>query len=167
MIWHLVGVLVMGLCLGGMAFFVRKATRNRLAKWWIPASAAAGMLGYLAYYDYDWYAFKRSQLPEGTVVIHEERGRSLLKPWSYLHPAVNSFVALDGKHSTRLQDRQRLVEYFEYHFHKDPLERLETQAYVLNCETQERVAFDDKSGRPTGPVENVSIESAIFRSACR
>ena len=39
------------------------------------------------------------------------------------------------------------MEYFEYHFHKDPLERLETQAYVLNCETQERVAFDAKSGR--------------------
>lgn len=167
MVWHLFGVLILGVCLGGAAFFLRKLTRNRLPKWLIPASAAVGMLGYLAYYDYDWYGFKLSQLPTGTVVVEEGRERSLFKPWSYIHPAVNSFVVVDGKYTTRLQDRQRLVEYFEYAFRKDPVERLESRSYVLNCESRERVAFDGRQGRLLGAVEKVSEGDAIFRNACR
>ena len=51
MTWHLLAVFIIGLCLGGMSFFLRKVSRNRLPSWIIPVSAGVGMLGYLAYYD--------------------------------------------------------------------------------------------------------------------
>ncbi len=167
MIWNLLAVLVTGLTLGALAFALRKMTGNRLPKWLIPACAAAGMLGYLAYYDYSWYEFKLGQLPEGSVVIAQGRDTSLLKPWSFVHPAVDSFVVFDGKHTALKQDQQWLVEYFEYVFHKDPIERLETRAFVLNCGTRERVAFDRDTRQARGPLETISRDSPVYRSACR
>lgn len=167
MVWNLVAVLVMGVGLGGLAFAARKFTGNKLPKWLIPACAAAGMLGYLAYYDYGWYEFKLSQLPQDTIVIAEKRQTSLLKPWSYLYAPVNSFVVLDGKHKDIKQDQQWLVEYLEYSFDKDPIERLQTQAFVLNCSTLERVPFDQKKRTLAGKVEKITQHDPIYKIACR
>ena len=110
MIWHLFAVLIMAVCMGGAAFGLRRLTRGKVPKWMIPVAAAAGMMGYLAYYDYSWYAFKLSQLPPGTTVIAEKRDQSFLKPWRYAYPAVSAFTILDGKFSSKLQDHQVLVD---------------------------------------------------------
>ncbi|MDO5693860.1 MAG: hypothetical protein Q4G70_15510 [Pseudomonadota bacterium] len=166
MAWHLFAVLIMAVCGGGLAFGLRKLTRGRVPKWLIPASAAACMLGYLAYYDYDWYGFKRSQLPEGSSVIRESRQSSFFRPWSYLRPSVSAFTILDGKFAAKVQDGQRLIEYFEYTFRKDPIEGLDTQAFVLNCHTGERVPFDPASGKVTGATEAVAMSELIYRQAC-
>lgn len=167
MAWHLFAVLIMAVCMGGMAFGLIKLSRNRLPKWLIPAFAATGMLGYLAYYDYDWYGFKRSQLPEGSTVIRENREASFFRPWSYLYPSVSSFTMLDGKYSVNEQDGQRLVEYFEYTFRKDPIEGLDTQAFVLNCRTLERVPFDRQKGQVSGAVQELTTQDHIYQQACR
>ena len=167
MIWHLFAVLIMAVCMGGLAFALVKVSRNRLPKWLIPASAAAGMLGYLAYYDYTWYDFKRSQLPAGATVIQEKRETSFFRPWSYLFPSVSSFTILDGKFSARTQDGQREVEYFEYTFRKDPIEGLDTRAFVLNCQALERVPFDRAKGQVSGAVEKISQQDPAYQSSCR
>ncbi|MBK6868232.1 MAG: hypothetical protein IPG98_10015 [Burkholderiales bacterium] len=160
-------MLIMAVCLGGAAFGLRKLTRGKVPKWLIPASAAAGMFGYLAYYDYSWHAFKLSQLPAGTTVIAEKRETSFLKPWRYVYPAVSAFTILDGKFSSRLQDHQVLVEYIEYTFRADPIEGLDTQAFVLNCNTLERVPFDPGKHQISGAVEKIEAHDAIYRKACR
>ncbi len=167
MIWHLFAVLIMAVCMGGAAFGLRRLTRGKVPKWMIPVAAAAGMMGYLAYYDYSWYAFKLSQLPPGTTVIAEKRDQSFLKPWRYAYPAVSAFTILDGKFSSQLQDHQVLVEYIEYTFRVDPIEGLDTQAFVLNCKTMERVPIDPKGHRAAGAVEQISAQDAIYRQACR
>lgn len=166
MIWHLFAVLIMAICMGGLAFFLVKLSRNRLPKWLIPVFASIGMMGYLAYYDYGWYEFKRSQLPEGSVVIQEQRQTSFLKPWRYAFPAVSSFTVVEGKYSVSEQNRQRLVEYLEYTFRSDPIEGLDTRRFVLNCNTLERVAFDREKGQISGPVEKITEAHPVYRQAC-
>lgn len=166
MIWHLLAVFIMGLCMGALAFGLRKLTRNKVPKWWIPVFAAAGMMGYLAYYDYNWYEFKLSQLPEGSTVIQEHRKTSFFRPWSYAYPSVSAFTVLDGKFSVQQQDQLRLVEYFEYTFRQDPVEGLDTQAFVLNCQTLERVAFDRQRGKVSNAVEKASTQDRIYQKAC-
>lgn len=166
MIWHLIAVFIMAVCGGGLAFALIKLSRNRLPKWLIPGFAAAGMLGYLAYYDYGWYDFKRGQLPESAVVLREQRNATFFKPWSYVYPAVSNFVVFDGKFFAREQDHQRLVEYLEYRFRQNPIEGLDTQAFVLNCDTLERVPFDQKH-KVSGAVEKIDRDDAVFRKACR
>ena len=167
MIWHLLAVFIMAICGGGLAFGLRKLSRNRLPKWLIPAFAAAGMFGYLAYYDYAWDDFKRSQLPDGTTVISEQRAPSFFRPWSYVFPSVSAFTILDGKFSERTQDQQRLVEYFEYTFRQDPIEGLDTRGVVLNCQAAERARFDPARGRNLGPVERIDRDDPVYRKLCR
>lgn len=167
MIWHLFAVLIMAVCGGGLAFGLRKLTRGRVPKWLIPASAAAGMLGYLAYYDYDWYAFKLSQLPADAQVVAEQRDTSFFKPWRYVVPAVSGFTVLDGKHVIREQGGERLVEYIEYRFRADPVEGMDLRAFVLNCQTLERVPFDPEKGQIGSVIEKISTGDAIYQQACR
>ncbi|WOP15134.1 hypothetical protein [Ottowia sp. SB7-C50] len=166
MIWHLLAVFIMGLCMGALAYALRRLTRQKLPKWLIPVFAAAGMLGYLAYYDYHWYEFKQTQLPKGSTVVQEHRKTSFFRPWSYAYPSVSAFTVLDGQFSIRPQDGQRLVEYFEYTFRQDPIEGLDTQAFVLNCQTLERVPFDRQQGKVSGPVQKISADHPVFQKAC-
>lgn len=167
MIWHLVAVLILGLCMGALAYGLRRLSRNRLPKWWIPVFAFFGMMGYLAFYDYTWYEFKRGQLPEGSVVIREYRDGAFFRPWSYVYPSVSAFTVFDGQYATRMQDGQRLVEYFEYTFRKDPIEGLDQRSFVLNCARLERVAFDREKGSLLGAVESIAEDHPVYRRACR
>lgn len=166
MTWHLVAVFIVGLCMGGLAYLLRKLSRQRLPKWLIPVFAGGGMLGYLAYYDYTWYDFKRSQLPAGAEVIEEHRESSFLKPWSYLHPAVSSFVATDGNFVRRRQENDDIVEYLTYEFSKDPLERLTTRMNVASCASRQLMRFDAKN--PQGAKQLLPLDEGdpLYRKIC-
>lgn len=166
MTWHLLAVFIIGLCLGGIAFFLRKVSRNKLPSWIIPVSAGIGMLGYLAYYDYGWFEFKKSQLPPQAVIIEESRENNFFKPWRYLIPTVSSFAILDGQVRENRQDGQLLVEYVRYEFINDYMERLVTQPYVLNCSTAEQLSVPNNS-QTISKVEHVSRDSLLFKQLCR
>lgn len=166
MIWHLLAVFIIGLCVGAFAFALRKLSRNTLPSWIIPASAGLGMLGYLAYYDYTWFEFKRSQLPAESVVIAEARDSNFFRPWSYLAPPVSSFVLLDGKVKKTQQQGQTLVEYIRYEFINDHIERLESLPYILNCTTGEQLAVPQNSEKTRSKVEFVSKDSLLYRQLC-
>lgn len=120
MIWNLAGVFIIGLCTGAFGYLLRKLSKNRLPKWIIPIAAGGGMFAYLAYYDYAWFDFKRSQLPEGSVVIQEYREPDFFRPWSYLAPSVNQFDVVDGQYRRHQQEGDTIVEYIVYRFIKDP-----------------------------------------------
>lgn len=167
MTWHLLAVFIIGLCLGGIAFFLRKLSRNKLPSWVIPVSAGIGMLGYLAYYDYGWFEFKKSQLPPQAVVIGETREGNFFKPWRYLFPTVSSFAILDGQVRETQQGEELLVEYVRYEFINDYMERLVTQPYVLNCSTAEQIAVPKNNSKAINKVEYVSRDSLLFKQLCR
>ncbi|QEY59552.1 hypothetical protein FXF61_10470 [Pseudomonas sp. C27(2019)] len=167
MIWHLLAVFIIGLCVGALAFLLRKLSRNTLPSWIIPVCAGLGMLGYLAYYDYSWFEFKRSQLPAESVVVGQTRGSSFFRPWSYLIPSVSSFVVLDGTVRESQQDGETLVEYIRYEFINDSIERLESQAYVLNCTTGEQLAVMPSGSHATIKVEFVASDSLLYKQLCR
>ena len=167
MIWHLLAVFIIGLCVGAFAFLLRKLSRNKLPSWIIPVCAGLGMLGYLAYYDYTWFDFKRSQLPQESVVIEQERASNFFRPWSYLAPSVSSFMVLDGKVRETQQDGQRLIEYIRYEFINDYIERLESQAYVLNCTTGEQLPVLPSDSQAPIKVEIIASDSLLYQQLCR
>lgn len=166
MIWHLFAVLIVGLCGGALLHLLRKLSGGRLPKWIISAGAGLCMFGYHAYYDYNWYEFKASQLPTGSIVIYEKNTTSFFKPWSYISPVVNAFTVFDGTSKRSEQNHQILVEYFTYHFLKDPSERQVIFESVLNCTTQERATLEkDKSVRDT-IFEKVDTTDKIYQRVC-
>lgn len=169
MIWNLAGVFIIGLCAGAFGYLLRKLSKNRLPKWIIPIAAGGGMFAYLAYYDYAWFDFKRSQLPEGSVVIQEYREPDFFRPWSYLVPSVNRFDVVDGQYRQHQQGDEQIVEYIVYRFIKDPTERMEQIPQVLNCRSRERVAFTPVGGQKApqaGPVEAVLASDGVLQKAC-
>ncbi len=166
MIWHLLAVFIIGLCVGAFAFALRKLSRNTLPSWIIPVFAGIGMLGYLAYYDYNWFSLKRGQLPAESVVIEQARASNFFRPWSYVLPSVSSFVILDGTSKKTQQDGQTLVQYIRYEFINDYIERLESQPYVLNCATGEQVAIPQNANTPASKVEFVARDSLLYKNLC-
>lgn len=167
MIWHLLAVFIIGLCVGALAFALRKLSRNRLPSWIIPVCAGIGMLSYLAYYDYNWFSLKRSQLPAESVVIEQGRASNFFRPWSYVLPSVSSFVVLDGQVRTTQQDGETLVEYIRYEFINDYIERLDSQPYILNCTTGEQLQVPQNGNRAASTVEFVAHDSLLYKQLCR
>lgn len=166
MIWHLVAVLLAGLSMGGVAFFLRRASRGRIPKWLIPMSAGLGMLGYLAYYDYTWFDWKQSQLPAESVVFDVRTGSDFFRPWTYLIPSTASFSVLDGRVTRYQQAEQQLVHYIRYSFFKGHVDRLENQAYLLNCTTAEQVMLDASGHISSSGYERVARDSLLYQRLC-
>lgn len=151
MIWNLLGVFIIGLCSGAFAYMLYRLSKGRLPKWIIPLGAAAGMFIYLAYYDYQWFDFKKSQLPADSFIYGEQRQQDFFKPWSYIAPAVSQFSVFDGQIKEQNHEGARIVEYQEYRFFKDPTERMQVYQHVLNCRQQERVVI--------GPIRTTGLGS--------
>ncbi len=166
MTWHLLAVFISGLSLGGIAYLLRSLSRQRLPKWLIPAFAGAGMLGYLAYYDYTWYDFKRSQLPAGAIIFDTAHHSNFFKPWSYASPAINAFSVADGNFRVEEQAGAHLVEYLAYEFSKDPVERMRTRLHVLNCSSLERVSIDPEHPQAKAELSRISNADPVFVAAC-
>lgn len=167
MIWHLLAVFISGLSAGGVAFLLRKISRNLLPKWIIPIAAGLGMFAYQAYYDYAWFDWKKSQLPEGTVIIEEQRNSNFFRPWSYFSPAVNYFAFIDDDYRTFQQDGQQLIQYIYYEFYHEHTDRLENNFYLLNCAEAEQVKLDTNgSGAPAPQVEPVERNGLLFSTLC-
>ncbi|HZJ93675.1 MAG TPA: hypothetical protein VFD09_11420 [Thiopseudomonas sp.] len=166
MIWHLLAVFIIGLCVGAFAFALRKLSRNKLPSWIIPVCAGLGMLGYLAYYDYNWFDLKRGQLPAESVVIEQDRASNFFRPWSYVLPSVSSFVVLDGEVRETQQDGETLVEYIRYEFINDYIERLESQPYVLNCTTGEQLAIRQPDNQARSRVEFIARDTLLYKQLC-
>lgn len=166
MIWHLIAVFIMGLCAGGIMFLLRKLSRNRLPKWLVPVSAGAAMIGYLAYYDYNWFEFKSGQMPGDATIIATQQSKSFFRPWSFVWPSTNAFTIFDGQSKAVEQDGQVLVEYYLYTFYKDPIEGAKAQSYLMNCSLMERVAFDKKHPEEELKMEQVDYSDEMYQKLC-
>ena len=132
--WQLLGVFISGLTMGAFAFGLRKITRNRIGPWLVPSCAAAGIFGFLAIYDYSWYANKLTLLPKDIVLIEEKRETSFFRLWSYVNAPVSSFKFYDGH---AVQDptyaNDRLMMFYVYEYIKNPIETYEVYAAIMAC----------------------------------
>lgn len=175
--WQLIGVLVSGISMGCVAYALRKFSRNRLPNWLVPAFAGLSMLAFLAVYDYTWYGFKldqldyqaaAKQLPADTYqVITTERKRDFFRPWSYIYPAVSSFKFIDNDYLELEQQGARLIQYIEYEFFQEHIDRLEHRTYLLNCTRAERVLLDDKAQAAVPLVlEQLETTNPIMQKYC-
>ncbi|MCC5852959.1 MAG: hypothetical protein JJU30_08990 [Alkalimonas sp.] len=95
MFWELVATVFAGLGAAGLALSARWISRGKLARWWIPVAAGAGMLTFQIYSEYHWFSHQQSLLPEGVQVVSTAEQTAFWRPWSYLVPQTMRFVAAD------------------------------------------------------------------------
>ncbi|QFS83090.1 hypothetical protein FIU97_09645 [Roseivivax sp. THAF40] len=95
MFLELIAVIVAGLAGAGGMLLLTKLARGRLPRWLVPVAAGCAMLAAAISSEYGWYGRTSEALPEGLVVADRIDRPSWYRPWTYLVPMTQRFVAVD------------------------------------------------------------------------
>lgn len=113
---ELIAAIASAFAAAGLVLVVNRATGGRLPGWSMPAAAGAALLGYAIWSEYSWFDRVASELPDGVDVTFSNQASAVWKPWTFVVPYVDRFVAVDGL-SIRTNDavpHQRLVDVYFY-----------------------------------------------------
>ncbi|MDY8107689.1 hypothetical protein U0C82_00820 [Fulvimarina sp. 2208YS6-2-32] len=131
MILELLAAIALALSVGGLVVFLRKLSGGRLPKTAIPVMAALALVGFAVWGDYTWAARTASALPDRLVVVDKVSQSNVWRPWSFVFPVAERFVAADvggARRNANDPDAVRVDLYF--------LERrvpAERQTVVMDC----------------------------------
>ncbi|MDO5058420.1 MAG: hypothetical protein Q4D82_00570 [Neisseria sp.] len=117
MLWEMVAMVSAGFCFAGFALAVRKMFK-RAPKWLVPAAAGFGMLVFQIYSEYTWFGHTKSLLPEGTVVVAEAEESIFYRPWSFVWPQVQRFIAADAANAKKVDDAGQIRQVQLYFFER-------------------------------------------------
>ncbi|SFP41372.1 hypothetical protein [Tranquillimonas alkanivorans] len=95
MFLELLGVIFAGASGALVVFAANRATGGRLPRWLMPAVAGLAMIAATISLEYTWYSRTVAALPEGLVIADTVEERAIYRPWTYLAPYTDRFVALD------------------------------------------------------------------------
>ncbi len=144
MFFELVATIVAGFAAAGMMMVVNHATGKRLPKWLTPVAAGVAMIGVTISNEYGWYDRTVGQLPEGVQVIETVEKQSFYRPWTYVKPFTERFVALDATTLRTHPDQPGLHMADSYYFGRwAPVNRI---GVLVDCDGMRRAAI-------TGAVE--------------
>lgn len=94
MFYELLAVVFAGLAAGGVASVLRRVVRAAPG-WIIPLAAGGAMLLTAVSLEYAWYGRTAGALPERVAVAMTNESRVPWRPWTYVAPYVDRFVAVD------------------------------------------------------------------------
>jgi hypothetical protein len=115
MFLELIAVVFAGIATAGVVMLVNKLTGGYLPRWVMPIAAGAGMIAATISSEYGWYDRNTKDLPEGFEVIQTVENQSFYRPWTYLKPDTERFVAVDHpslKTNPDLPDQRMVDLYF-------------------------------------------------------
>ncbi|MGF1660609.1 MAG: hypothetical protein ACFCUS_14395 [Rubrimonas sp.] len=96
-----------------VAFTLRRAMGIQ-ARWLVPASAGAALLGFTLWNDYSWFGRQVSGLPPEIVVVDSFEHSAALQPWTLVAPVVNRYRALDLRTISRSTANPEIVRGLVY-----------------------------------------------------
>jgi len=116
MFLELIATFVAGLAAAGVMMIVNRLTGRRLPRWLVPVAAGLAMLAATLTSEYGWFERTRATLPGGFEVVETAEARAAFRPWTYLFPYVERFVAVDTAsfqtHPERADERIAAVYFF-------------------------------------------------------
>lgn len=99
MFMTLVATFLAGIAAAGFVMllnhFLGKTTGRTLPRWFTPIAAGAAMILATISNEYGWYSTTRSNLPEEFTVVQTVESQAFYRPWTYVKPFVDRFVAVD------------------------------------------------------------------------
>jgi hypothetical protein len=141
MLWDVIATIVSGVGAAGIALLIVKLSARRAPRYLVPFFAAAGMLGFQIYSEYQWFDHQQSLLPEGVVVVKAVAESTPWRPWSYLQPQIIRFIALDVKNASANQQNSQLMLATLYLFERRSPAIAVKQ--VIHCGLKHRADFND------------------------
>lgn len=114
MFFELIATITAGVGAGGLAVLLRKASRGALPRWLTPLAAGTAMIAFAIWSEYSWYGRTAGTLPEGVEVSSVNESRKIYRPWTYLVPMIDRFVAIDTATARTNPDLpgQKLVDVY-------------------------------------------------------
>lgn len=94
MFFELLGVVFAGVAAGGIASILRRFVRA-LPRWAIPLAAGGAMILAAVSLEYTWYGRTTAALPGSVEVAVANESRAPWRPWTYLRPYTDRFLAVD------------------------------------------------------------------------
>lgn len=155
MFLELIATLVAGFAAAGLVLFANRLLRGRLPKWFTPVAAGATMIAVTIFNEYGWYDRTRAGLPPALEVAQTVENRSLIRPWTYLAPYVERFVAVDTSGlQSHAEQPNRLIAQVFFFGRWSPVERM---SVLVDCQAGTRAALSEQTAfDPSGGVEGVN-----------
>lgn len=141
MFLELIATVFAGLALAGVVMLIRKATGGRLPNWVVPVAAGLGMIATTISNEYGWYGRTTDSLPAGLEIAQTVENQSFYRPWTYVRPYVDRFVAVD---TASLRENpalpgQRMVDLYFYGRWAPP----SSMRVLLDCNGERRASLAD------------------------
>lgn len=95
MFLELIAVFMAGFAGAGVMLILSKLSGGRLPRWLVPVGAGAAMLATGISSEYSWYGRTTANLPEGLTVAQSIQSSAVWRPWTYVAPMTDRFVAVD------------------------------------------------------------------------
>ncbi|MGR3712344.1 MAG: hypothetical protein ACU0A6_04410 [Shimia sp.] len=155
MFLELVATFIAGIAGAGLTMLILRLTGNRLPRWLVPVAAGGAMLAATIASEYGWYDRTADAMPEGFAVVQTIESKALYRPWTYVAPYTERFVALDEasvQTNATLPDQRLGNAYFYGRW--SPVNRL---TVLGDCAQSRRAALVDAIDiTATGAIEGAS-----------
>lgn len=96
MLMDFIAMIAAGAGLAGVILLLRKFSKGRLPTWTLPAAIGFGMLCFSIWNEYTWYPRAAGALPPEVVILSAPPSKQLWRPWTYVFPVYQRFLAYDG-----------------------------------------------------------------------
>lgn len=139
MLWDLIATIVAGLGAAGIAMLLRKLSANKLPRSLVPIFAGIAMILFQVIGEYQWFEHQQTLLPEGVAVVMTAQDQKPWRPWSYLWPQTNRFIAADFKNAVANEHNPNIKLLTLYVFEqKSPALPIKQ---VIDCQFKKRADF--------------------------
>lgn len=105
---ELIATLIAGIGGAGVVLLLRRLLGGRLPRWWVPAAAGLSMLIASVAMEYSWFPGTRDAMPEQLTITETVQSRAIYRPWTYVVPLTDRFVAVDRGSILAAPDRPQL-----------------------------------------------------------
>ncbi|KUF10309.1 hypothetical protein [Pseudoponticoccus marisrubri] len=163
MFLELIAVVVAGFAGAGALMLVVRLSGNRLPRWLIPIGAGAAMLAAAISSEYSWYNRTADTLPEGLEVAQTVESRAFWRPWTFLFPMTDRFVAVDTGNLRANSTQEALYLTDLYFFGR--WQTVQAVEVMVDCAAGRRA--DPALGDGSPPVwRDVGGDDPIVRTVC-
>lgn len=120
MFMTLVATFLAGIAAAGLVMLLNhllgKTTGKRLPRWFTPIAAGAAMLLATISSEYGWFNTTTRTMPKEFVVVQTVESSAFYRPWTYVKPFVDRFVAVDQA-SVRTHEAQPDLRIADIYFY--------------------------------------------------
>lgn len=170
MFLELAATVFAGVATAGVIMLVNRLTGGRLPRWLMLAGAAVAMISMTIFMEYSWFKRTTASLPPGVEVAQQIEKKSLYRPWTYLVPYVDRFVAVDTtslKRHPKVPD-QRMGELYFF----GRWAALQRTPVLVDCAGLRRATlidgmeFDEHGQVVDAPWINVDASDRVVAAVC-